>query len=805
MAIHAKPSTMLGMIKGVRYYSALESSGYGLAALSYILELLDQGVALEWRPFTSQPTGYLPWIKAENPKQSVRLLLEECITDRSDINRLLDCLTPLSEISHVILHWVPEYWPNLIEEKYFTIGYTVWETDQLPAHWAPIINKVDCVLVPCEFNRQTFLTSGVKIPIKVVPHILNKPQELKEDAQKQILKRLGSPICKNNFIFYSINEWASRKAMWTLLHCYLKVFRKGDAVTLIIKTSAMGPRHEADPQHHNTRALVAEICSEYQDKADVRVINEKLSLQEIDALHGLGDCFVSATHSEGWGLGSFEAAGRSNPVIITGWGGQLAYLDSDNVNLINYSLVPCEDARGVGSYGDTQRWAAVDEEHAAQLMMQVSKDPNKARDKAKKLATNLHQTYNSKTVGNQLIRAMRQDKIPKQFHFTFGLKKQTEPFHLAYYLCLKSCIAVNKPEVVHFHYHYEPYGEYWDLIKAELTLHKVELEVFIEQTEAYDAHPEGQFIKTRQLDYAHQSDFLRLKALTKYGGVYADMDTLFVNPIPNELYGEDFVIGDEEYADSEDTTLPAPSLCNALFMARSNSPFLKTWLEESYRAFDGTWSKHSCQLVTKLASDFADQLRVLPSNYFYKHGYSKKGIHALFEGVDYDFSDVYSMHMWNHLWWDKKRTDFSNFHGDLLNEKYILEVDTTYNIIARAYLTSISTEPVYSHSRSDLLLFPTINQDWVLQKEETGLSYMWNSITNLRAMNNVSANSIVKPLVELCDGKFSVAEVIDKLCVQMKSDLKALALETKVLLRDFAHQGVVKFEQQDEEANSQKV
>ena len=46
--------------------------------------------------------------------------------------------------------------------------------------------------------------------------------------------------------------------------------------------------------------------------------------------------------------------------------------------------------------------------------------------------------------------------IPNIFHFVFGLKEQTEPFHLMYYLCLASCIEVNTPDKVCFHYHHEP-------------------------------------------------------------------------------------------------------------------------------------------------------------------------------------------------------------------------------------------------------------------------------------------------------------------------------------------------------------
>ena len=42
--------------------------------------------------------------------------------------------------------------------------------------------------------------------------------------------------------------------------------------------------------------------------------------------------------------------------------------------------------------------------------------------------------------------------IPRTFHFVFGLKPQTEPFHLMYYLCLASCLAVERPQAVVLHH-----------------------------------------------------------------------------------------------------------------------------------------------------------------------------------------------------------------------------------------------------------------------------------------------------------------------------------------------------------------
>ena len=98
--------------------------------------------------------------------------------------------------------------------------------------------------------------------------------------------------------------------------------------------------------------------------------------------------------------------------------------------------------------------------------------------------------------------------IPNQFHFVFGLKPQTEPLHIVYYLCLKSCLEVNKPDRILFHYHHEPFGDWWEKIKPDLELVKVELESFVVNNPEYSKHNEGRFIQGKQLNYAHQADFI---------------------------------------------------------------------------------------------------------------------------------------------------------------------------------------------------------------------------------------------------------------------------------------------------------
>ena len=107
--------------------------------------------------------------------------------------------------------------------------------------------------------------------------------------------------------------------------------------------------------------------------------------------------------------------------------------------------------------------------------------------------------------------------IPDHFHFIFGLKPQLDEFHIAYYLCLKSCLEVITPKRISFYYHHQPYGEWWDRIKPELELVQIDLEEFIVNKPDYLRHREGQLIDALKLNYVHQAEFIRLRILVEQG------------------------------------------------------------------------------------------------------------------------------------------------------------------------------------------------------------------------------------------------------------------------------------------------
>lgn len=270
----------------------------------------------------------------------------------------------------------------------------------------------------------------------------------------------------------------------------------------------------------------------------------------------------------------------------------------------------------------------------------------------------------------------RPDMIPNVFHFVFGLREQTEPFHLMYYLCLVSCLEVNRPDAVHFHYHNEPYGEWWERIKPRLTLRRIEPEQFVAGYQYADP-------QVAAFRYAHLADFARLRILLDEGGIYADIDSLFLRPFPREWLARQFILGHEK---DPVNTKNGGSLCNAWIASAAGSEFCQRWLEGMSEAFDGSWSNHSTLLPYRLSKAFPQLLDVEPESAFYALDWTPQQINDLFLRKVKLPENAYSLHLWNHLWFDSNRLDFSHFHARRLNVDYVCFANTTYARYARRFL-----------------------------------------------------------------------------------------------------------------------
>lgn len=130
----------------------------------------------------------------------------------------------------------------------------------------------------------------------------------------------------------------------------------------------------------------------------------------------------------------------------------------------------------------------------------------------------------SRPVGNTTFAPTEDRKIPPYVHYVFGLSPPSpaNEFNFIHYLCLTSALVELNPQIVYFHYRFEPTSWYWSRFKLEVERSETtRLEMVQERdvTEVFGNPVEH---------YAHKADVLRLEALQKYGGVYLDADVLVV-------------------------------------------------------------------------------------------------------------------------------------------------------------------------------------------------------------------------------------------------------------------------------------
>jgi hypothetical protein len=278
--------------------------------------------------------------------------------------------------------------------------------------------------------------------------------------------------------------------------------------------------------------------------------------------------------------------------------------------------------------------------------------------------------------------------IPNIFHFVFGMAEDFggRPFSLSHYLAIKSAIELNKPDLVYFHFEYEPSGEWWDKAKSLVRPKKIKTP--------------GSFMERPLIHLAHKADVVRLLALKETGGIYLDLDTISVKPL-TDLLDNAFVIGQELKAARvpknqrqkmkfnfrkklgliKNSDSGTTGLCNAVLLSEKNSDFVNYWLAE-YKSFrskgrDKYWNEHSVKVPNRLAAIHPESITKLSPYAFHYPLYDEAGLKSMFEEVT-EFPEAHLHHLWETFSWD-------NYLSKLTIDE-IANHDTTYNLIARKFL-----------------------------------------------------------------------------------------------------------------------
>jgi glycosyltransferase involved in cell wall biosynthesis len=216
-----------------------------------------------------------------------------------------------------------------------TIVYSVWERDRIDAGIAKQLARVKQCWVPCNQNALLLTQSGVPADrVHVVPHPYTP------DDPIHVCARRPTGMHKGWRRFYSIGRWEPRKGFAELIRAFLVAFKADDRVSLTIKYSGTGhwtgyPDPLAALNGAVTDAPPENGWNLARANERVKLISGRVKRSQIVKLHFENNIYVSSSHGEAWGLGSFDAKLAGNRLVYVSWGGVNDFATDDDI------AVPC--------------------------------------------------------------------------------------------------------------------------------------------------------------------------------------------------------------------------------------------------------------------------------------------------------------------------------------------------------------------------------------------------------------------------------------------------------------------------------
>lgn len=203
-----------------------------------------------------------------------------------------------------------------IRTDQYTIGYTPWESSEIPEDWLPIMNQCDEIWATSEPVKGWYESNGVESPIRVVEHGIH---------DVWTTKRRSAPT-SGPLKFLHMGEPAVRKGGQESLRAFKRAFNNDRGVQLTFKCKGY-LRARSETLSGRVRSV--------KHEPNVEVVSETLDIEDLVDLYHDHHAFVYPSWGEGFGLNPFQAVATGMPTAATRW--WLPY--PDFVDPIDYMLV----------------------------------------------------------------------------------------------------------------------------------------------------------------------------------------------------------------------------------------------------------------------------------------------------------------------------------------------------------------------------------------------------------------------------------------------------------------------------------
>lgn len=148
-------------------------------------------------------------------------------------------------------------------------------------------------------------------------------------------------------------------------------------------------------------------------------------------------------------------------------------------------------------------------------------------------------------------------------------------------------------------------------------------------------------------ELAHKSDFLRIEALYRLGGIYMDTDAIATKSFEPLLAHNQAVFAKQS---------GGVAACGVM-IARKHSCIMCSYMRDACRSYNGAWARHSIETLMHMQHQgFRPHHGVVlleQKQGFYPIGWEDPELHKLYdvkmESVPFKLDQAYAIHLWNHV------------------------------------------------------------------------------------------------------------------------------------------------------------
>lgn len=361
--------------------------------------LIWKGPILDCSGYASAARGYLRAaevvglpIQARDRSRSANLKdkgMDKAVVDMYE--RLYKTEVPPN--SPCVQHQVPDCFVSDRKTR-FKIGYTIFEMTRIPASWVPFCNDMQVIWTGSEYSRQSFLNSGVKVPVHVLPHAIDV--DFYGSAKPWLIEN------RRKFAFLSIFDFTSRKGWQDLLRAYWTAFRDDDDVCLILKVF-FGDFSEASRLDIARRILNYRDSLGFEGRAPILLYGHDVANSDMAGLYKAADCYVGISR-EGFGLSYAEAMAAGIACIGPAVGGTRQFMTPENSFLVDYigdEPIAADMVRLNPIFAGLE-WAKHSWEHLSEVMKKVVRDTALRKEVAEKGRIHLENELTYRAIGDRI-------------------------------------------------------------------------------------------------------------------------------------------------------------------------------------------------------------------------------------------------------------------------------------------------------------------------------------------------------------------------------------------------------------------